>query len=105
MWRRSGSFVCQCITDRRFALRLIGLDRVIAAGLGQGTGGARLAKRCDVSFLTASEHAGAAGFRACKRCRPNATDTDVKAAVVTKRYADVANAIGSRNAVRAVAAA
>ena len=45
--------------------------------------GARLAKRGNVSFHTTVDDAIAAGFRACKRCRPDATDTDVHAAVVT----------------------
>ena len=45
--------------------------------------GARLAKRANVSFHTSIADAVAAGFRACKRCRPDAIDTDVHAAVVT----------------------
>jgi AraC family transcriptional regulator, regulatory protein of adaptative response / methylated-DNA-[protein]-cysteine methyltransferase len=45
--------------------------------------GARLAKRGNVSFHATIEDAVAAGFRACKRCRPDAKDTDVHAAVVT----------------------
>ena len=45
--------------------------------------GARPAKRGNVSFHATIADAVAAGFRACKRCRPDANDTDVHAAVVT----------------------
>ena len=45
--------------------------------------GARLAKRGNVSFHPSVADAVAAGFRACKRCRPDTTDADVHAAVVT----------------------
>lgn len=45
--------------------------------------GARPAKRENVSFYTAIADAQAAGFRACKRCRPDRNDSDVHAEVIT----------------------
>ncbi len=45
--------------------------------------GARLAKRENVSFHDSIEAATLAGFRPCKRCRPDLLDSDLHAEVVT----------------------
>jgi AraC family transcriptional regulator, regulatory protein of adaptative response / methylated-DNA-[protein]-cysteine methyltransferase len=45
--------------------------------------GARLANRVNVSFHATLDSATSAGFRPCKRCRPDRNDVDVQAEIVT----------------------
>jgi AraC family transcriptional regulator of adaptative response/methylated-DNA-[protein]-cysteine methyltransferase len=55
--------------------------------------GARLARRENVSFYATAREAERAGFRACKRCRPDRMDQEAgHAAAVTKACAMIAKA-------------
>lgn len=61
----------------------------------------RLARRENVRFHATCAAAERAGFRPCKRCRPNETTLPER----TASYAEIAQKLGAPKAVRAVARA
>lgn len=69
---------------------------------------ARTPKRENVRFFVSAAAAQAAGFRACKRCRPDATpgspDWDVRADLVGRAMRLIADGVVDREGVRGLAA-
>jgi AraC family transcriptional regulator of adaptative response / DNA-3-methyladenine glycosylase II len=69
---------------------------------------ARTPKRENVRFFASAAAAQAAGFRACKRCRPDATpgspDWDVRADLVGRAMRLIADGVVDREGVRGLAA-
>lgn len=66
--------------------------------------GARLAKRGNVSFHESIHAATQAGFRPCKRCRPDQPDSDVHAEVVTAVCRMIDDALATDGSVPSLAA-
>ena len=68
---------------------------------------ARTPKRENVSFFASAAAAQAAGFRACKRCRPDATpgspDWDLRADLVGRAMRLIADGVVDREGVRGLA--
>jgi AraC family transcriptional regulator of adaptative response / DNA-3-methyladenine glycosylase II len=69
---------------------------------------ARTPKRENVRFFTTAAAAQAAGFRACKRCRPDATpgspDWDLRADLVGRAMRLIADGVVDREGVGGLAA-
>lgn len=65
----------------------------------------RQANRVNVSFYDTAAHAEAAGFRACKRCKPNDISHDTKNTVIVERACRVIETSQERPALAELAAA